>query len=271
MSPTIATIASTARTLLFVPGTRPERFDKAVASGTDLVVLDLEDAVEPSSKSDARENVRKWLADGNRAAVRINSHGSRHWDADLAMVAEHDVVVMIPKSEDPNVVGRVAAGSPVIALVETAQGVLVAPQLSAVRGVVRTALGHIDLAAELGIDPDARDALLFARSNLVFAAAANGLNAPIDGVTTSLADAEVLRSDLDYAKSLGLGGKLCIHPSQVARSQAAMLPSAADVDWARGIVASQVSAGGVANVDGQMVDPPVIARAERILMAVGER
>lgn len=263
---TIAQQLSTARSFLFVPGARPDRFAKAAKSGADLVVLDLEDAVEADAKTVARANVHDWLADGHNAVVRINGHRSPYWADDVAMVKEFDkAAVMIPKAEDPDTVASVCADNAAIALVETAAGVLGASALSAVPGLMRTALGHIDLATELGVDPDAREALLFSRNMLMMAAAANNLASPVDGVTTSLRDAAALRSDLTYAKRLGFGGKLCVHPSQVQIVHDALRASPAELAWARSVLSSYSVNGAVGDVDGQMVDAPVLARAAQIL------
>ncbi|OZD08790.1 CoA ester lyase [Rhodococcus sp. 06-156-3C] len=262
---TLSQRTAVARTFLFVPGTRPERFDKAIASGADLIVLDLEDAVAVGDKDSARDNVVEWLRGGTNAVVRVNSRTSPHWEADVAAAVNAGAAVMVPKADDPAVLAELGEQIPVIALIETARGVLAAQSISSAPGVVRTALGHIDLAAELGVDPDAREALLAARSALVLAAAAAGIDSPIDGVTTDLSDTTVLASDVVYGKSLGFSGKLCIHPSQVETAKTALTPTRVEVAWAEKILASLPSGGGVASVDGHMVDPPVLARAARIV------
>lgn len=172
---------------------------------------------------------------------------------------------MVPKAEDPHALAELGDKTPVIALIETARGVLAAPAISSVHGVVRTALGHIDLAAEIGVDPDERPALLLARSTLVMAAAAAGIDSPIDGVTTNMTDSTILESDVLYAKSLGFSGKLCIHPTQIDSARIALTPTAAEVAWAEKVAASLSVGGGVTSIDGHMIDPPVVARAARIL------
>lgn len=266
MRTAIALRAAEARTFLFVPGTRPERFDKAVASGADLIVLDLEDAVATEDKNQARDNVVRWLEHGHGAVVRVNTHQSSYWADDIAAIEAFDTaVVMVPKSSDPTVLTHLGTRVPVIALIETARGLLAAPALSAAPGIVRTAFGHIDLAAELGIDPTGRDALLMARTSIVLAAAAAGITPPIDGVTTNIGNPEIISSDVTYAKSLGFSGKLCIHPTQIATASIALGPTPEDVAWAEKIAAALTEDGGVATVDGHMVDPPVLARAARIL------
>lgn len=266
--------AAFARTLLFVPGDRPERFDKAAATGADVTILDLEDAVAPDHKDGARAHVRAWLPTAPApAAVRINASGTPWHEADLvALAGLGPALVVLPKAEDPAAVARVVAalpaGSAVIALVETALGVTRATEISRVPGVHRLALGTFDLAAELGVDPDHRPAMAGARSALVLASAVGRLGGPIDGVTGDVRDAARLTDDVTTSLALGFAGKLCIHPSQVAPAAVALSPSADDAAWADRILAAVRSADrGVVVVDGRMVDAPVIARAERIAAA----
>ncbi|WP_033294839.1 HpcH/HpaI aldolase/citrate lyase family protein [Amycolatopsis jejuensis] len=251
----------TARSLLFVPGNRPERFAKAAASGADVVVLDLEDAVGPAAKVDAREHVRAWLDEGNKAVVRINGTGTPWYQEDLAMVTGRAQAVMVPKAENAE---QVDLALPVIPLLETALGIAKAIEVCAADSVVRPAFGSVDLAAQLGVDHQSHDALRYARSAVVLAAAAAGCAAPIDGVTTTLADEAMLQKDLAHAIELGFTAKLCVHPRQVGPVREAFRPSAEDIDWARGVLA--MAADGSVNVyNGQMVDRPVLLRAEAIL------
>ncbi|MFF0454735.1 HpcH/HpaI aldolase/citrate lyase family protein [Nocardia africana] len=265
-----AAVVDTAATWLFVPGDRPDRFAKAQAAGADLVVLDLEDAVAPDRKDEARDYVHQWLAGGNRSAVRINAAGTRWYAEDLAMLAQHRAIVMIPKAEEPGALLNAAAGldSPVfIALIETARGVLNAAALAAAE-VRRLAIGTFDLAAQLGIDPSDREALAAARSALVLASAAAGLSGPIDGVTGSIDEPEILTADVNHARRLGFAGKLCIHPRQVATAAAALRPSADEIRWATSVVEA-TTADDVAVLNGQMIDKPVVGRAHRILLQAG--
>ncbi|SKU53340.1 citrate lyase [Mycobacteroides abscessus subsp. massiliense] len=256
-----------ARSLLFVPGDRPERFAKAVDSGADAIVIDLEDAVAPDAKNVAREAAERWLREGGHAIVRINGSGTQWHADDVALAAACGCPVMLPKARSASHVSEVVAelppGTELIALIETAAGVLAAPEICATDGVVRVAFGSIDLAAELGINPEEHESMLYARSALVTAAAAAGQATPVDGVTTTLNDAGLLLADAARAARLGFGGKLCIHPRQVPAINAQFSPSQDEVAWAR-----QVSAavdGGASVVDGRMVDKPVVERAARIL------
>ncbi len=251
--------------MLFVPGDRPDRFAKAAGAGADLVVLDLEDAVSPGSKSEAREHVTAWLADGHRCAVRVNAPRSPWHLEDLAALAPYRCPVMLPKAEDPATVQGASEAFPaLIALIETAKGVLDAPAIAAVPGVQRLAFGSFDLAAELGVNPADREALRTARGALVLASAAAGLPGPVDGVTGNLHDEGVLTDDVRYARRLGFTGKLCVHPKQVAAAADALAPGADEIRWAR-TVADAAADGGAVSVGGDLVDKPVLDRALRIL------
>ncbi|WNG87949.1 aldolase/citrate lyase family protein [Mycobacterium sp. ITM-2016-00317] len=260
-----------ARSLLFVPGSRPERFAKAAAAQPDVVILDLEDAVAPSDKDAARRHVESWLADGNAALVRINAADTRWYEQDLAMVGRLGAATMPAKAERPEHLARLAevtSGAPVVPLVETAAALAALGPLCAVGAVVRLAFGSIDLANQLGVDPDDREALLTFRSMLVAASAAAGLAAPIDGVTRSFTEPDSVTDDFGYARRLGMGAKLCIHPAQVAAVHAAAAPSAAEVEWAQKVVSAAGDGSAVA-LDGQMIDVPVVERARRILRIAG--
>ncbi|WP_248492073.1 CoA ester lyase [Tsukamurella sp. PLM1] len=264
--------------MLFVPGSRPDRFAKAQASGADAVVFDLEDAVAPGAKQAALEEVVGWLAGRGRdvpAMVRVNAIDTPWHASEVEMLRGLDVALMLPKAETPEDVTalhRGAGGLAVVPLVETPRGVLRAEAIAAAAGVVRLALGHIDLAAALGVDPDCHEAFRHVRAQLVLAGAAAGLAAPIDGVTTTLGDPEPLGRDLKHALSLGFGAKLCIHPGQVEAVHAACRPTADQAAWAERVVAavgSDGTAGGAIAVDGRMVDPPVVARAVALLARMG--
>gem|GEM_PF-24666 len=263
---------SAARSLLFVPGSRADRFDKAVAAGPDAVVIDLEDAVAPQDKAAARAGVDAWLAAGGRAVVRVNGAGTEWFEDDLAMAAAHGVPLVLPKAEDPAVLSLIAertgGAARVVALVETAAGVENAPQLCRAPGVVRLALGNVDLAAQLGVDPADQQALLYCRSRLVLSSASAALAAPVDGVTTDLTEetgAAALADGVAHARRLGFTGKFCLHPRQIAAVRAGFTPSAREREWARRIVAAAPTGTELVVVDGEMVDRPVWERARRIL------
>lgn len=265
---------ATARTLLFVPGNRPDRFAKAVAAGADLVVIDLEDAVPPADKASAREAVVEWLRPGSpRVAVRVNAATSPHHEADLAALAGRPglAAVVLPMADDPTVLStmyeRLGPAVALLPLVETARGLARVTDLATAPGVVRLAFGHLDFAADLDAAPDP-EAMLLARSTLVLASRVAGLPGPVDGVTTDLTDLSVTRADAQRARRLGFTGKLCVHPRQVAVVHDAFRPEPDQVAWARRVVAADTGGAGV--VDGAMVDAPVVARARAILARAGE-
>ncbi|GHF55944.1 citrate lyase subunit beta/citryl-CoA lyase [Amycolatopsis bartoniae] len=257
-----------ARSLLFVPGHRPDRFAKAANSGADDIVLDIEDAVAPQEKPLARENIGRWFASGGTGVVRINGYGTPWYDDDVAMLSDHRCAVMLPKTsgaaEIADLLDRLPAGSGVLPLLETSAGVLNAREVCAAPGVVRAVFGNADLAREIGIDLADQPALAFARSQVVLASAAAGAPAPIDGVTVALEDLDLLRSDAAHAVEFGFTGKLCLHPRQVPVVNAAFSPSAEEVQWAREIVAASGN-GSVTARDGHVVGKPIVDRARRVL------
>ncbi|GAB7007875.1 CoA ester lyase [Nocardioides sp. AN3] len=259
--PTVAT------TWLFVPASRPDRFDKALANGADVVIIDLEDAVAPADKAAARAAAATYLATGAQVAVRINPPGTPWHDRDLDLVATHRPTVILPKAEEAAAVAAISerARAAMIPLIESALGTLNAPAIARTSGVCRLALGNVDLAAQLGVNPADRTALQWSRSMLVTASVAAGIAAPIDGVTLDVTDSDAAADDARHGHRLGFGAKLCIHPAQVAAVRTAFAPSEADVAWAQRIIEAAGAIDGVAVVDGAMVDRPVVLRAQSIL------
>jgi citrate lyase subunit beta/citryl-CoA lyase len=261
-----------ARSLLFVPGDRPERFDKAAASGAHEVILDLEDAVAPAAKSQARESVSSWLAAGRNAIVRINGADTAWYEDDIRMVQRAPgASVMLPKA-DADSLARTARALPerrIIALLETVAGYMCLHQVAAIPGVERIAFGSVDFATESGI-VDEGDAMTAIRTQIVLESCHAGLAAPIDGVGVEFGDEGRMRSDALRSRLLGFGGKLCIHPRQVAPVNAAFQPSPAELQWAlRVIAAFEASNGSATAVDGKMIDKPVVERARRVIAEAG--
>lgn len=264
-----AELLATAQSWLFVPGDRPERFAKAVASGADIVIGDLEDAVAPEAKSAARAHLAQWLSSGGRAVVRVNAATTTWFDDDLAALvgAPGLLAVLLPKAESAEMVSEAAgrAGVPVVALVESALGVLHAAGIAT--AATRLAFGSLDFALDIAADHDDDGALLLARSTLVLASRAAGLSAPIDGVTTVLDDPARVARDAARGRQLGFGAKLCIHPSQIVPVQAAFRPSVEQIGWAQEIIAAygDGAVGAVRSTRGELIDVPVLRRAQAIL------
>ena len=266
-------IAEDALTYLFVPGNRPERFAKALASGADRVILDLEDAVAPADKAAARSAVAEWLhnqsALADRLLVRINDDAGPWYADDLALLAASPLrCVMLPKCESPAQVAavqaRLAPGSSTLPLIETARGLQAVQAIAAAPGVARLAFGSLDFMLDLDV-PAGSLMLDMAAAQIALASRAAGLPSPVAGVTPAL-DAAQVSADMAQARSLGFSAKMCIHPAQVAAVLAALAPTAAELAWAERVLQASVAAGGAAlQLDGKMVDRPVLLRAERLL------
>lgn len=256
-------------TWIFVPGDRPERFSKAMTSGADQVILDLEDAVAPDHKELARRRVRECLDTGARCWVRLNAEATPWHQDDLHVVARsHALGVMVAKAEFPEQLSRIAThlpdGAALLPLVESALGIENAFALAGHPRVHRLAFGSIDFALDVDVEQDSAT-LQYARSRLVTTSRAADIPAPLDGVTLSL-DEESTTTDAASARSLGMGGKLCIHPRQVPAIRAAFTPSEREIRDAERIVAAAAASGhGALVVDGRLVDKPVLARAEQTL------
>ena len=258
---------------LFVPGNRPERFDKALGSGADAIVIDLEDAVVAGDKSLAREHIGAWLnaqSDlSERVLVRINDAGTPWFDADLAFVRGTGIRgIMLPKVEHGHQVDRVRAALPsggfVVPIIESARGVLAVESVAAVPAVQRLAFGTLDYAVDLDLSGD-EVGLIYPACRIAIASRAAGLLSPIAGVTTDIADEAKLLADLAFARACGFGAKLCIHPRQVTALHRAIAPRPEEIAWAQRVLAAANGASGAVQVDGQMVDRPVVLKAKSIL------
>lgn len=260
-------------TYLFVPGHRPDRYGKALATAAGAVIIDLEDAVAPEDKAAAREAIRGWCASGARpdkaVMLRINDE-STPWHADDIALAKSTglVSLMLPKCESADQVtrllGKIGTGGSVMVLVETARGVHNVEDIAA-SGVSRIAFGTLDYAVDLDLSGDERG-LEYASAKIAHASRIAGIASPVAGVTPDIA-AERVVADLAFARAFGFGAKLCIHPAQVEAVRGAMKPTDEQVAWAKRVIEATASNAGAVKVDGKMVDKPVILKAERILAA----
>ncbi|ACI59495.1 HpcH/HpaI aldolase (plasmid) [Rhizobium leguminosarum bv. trifolii WSM2304] len=256
-------------TMLFVPADRPERFAKAAASGADAVILDLEDAVAPEGKAAARENAARSSTNA-RTFIRINPASSDDFPEDVSLLARAGFRnVMLSKAETPGelerVVKELGETVTIVPLIETAVGLSNARELAAHRAVPFLAFGSLDFALDLGCE-HTHEALRFARQTLVYSSRLARKAAPIDGVTAAIDDAVLINADASEARSLGFAGKLLIHPKQIAPVRQAFQPSETEMRWAKQVLDAVAQNGTKAvKVNGQMVDRPVMSRAERIL------
>ena len=268
-----AHIPHAARSYLFVPGNRPERFAKAFDSGADAVIVDLEDAVAPQQKDAARAALAAWHA-GQRAypaqlVVRINDDASPWFAGDLELLrALGTSTVMLPKTESAqqleSVASALAPGARVIALIESARGLLAVDAIASAAHVQRLAFGTLDYALDLGLTDDPRG-LLYPASRIALASRAAGLPAPIAGITAAFNDDATLRGDVEMARACGFGAKLCIHPRQLDTVHTMLAPTQEQRAWAARVLAAAQSGAGEVQVDGKMVDRPVLLRAQAIL------
>lgn len=254
-----------ARSFLFVPGDRPERVPKALASDAHAVVVDLEDAVAPADKERARRSVES----DPRVLVRINAAGTPWHEDDVAFLTHHRVAgIVLPKAEEAGTIEHVArvTRAAIVPLIESAQGLYAIDMIAKARGVARLAFGHLDFQLDIGMQASEDERELDpVRLAIVLASRRAKLTAPIDGVTVALEDEARLAADTQRAKRFGFRAKLCIHPKQAAIVNAAFAPTAEQLDWARRVLAAAKEANGAFRLDGQMVDAPVIARARALL------
>jgi citrate lyase subunit beta/citryl-CoA lyase len=264
------------RTLLFVPGHRSDRFEKAANSGADVLILDLEDSVPPAEKPAARDAIaREWQRLQSSAVptvIRMNSPESEAGEHDLALLEQLTGLpaVMVPKAESAKTLARVhqqLRGVTTIPIIESAAGYAILPALAAAPGVVRLAIGHLDFMVDTGLACDSDQAELAPlRFAVAMATRMSRLAPAVDGVTVETGDDERLRQDVRRALRFGFGGKLCIHPRQVSVVHQTMLPTENELEWAHKVLAASDAAGGAAvQVEGRMVDLPVVLQARRTL------
>lgn len=264
------------RTLLFVPGNRPERFEKAFASGADAVCIDLEDAVSESEKANARAYATTALAKPQLVdlTVRLNVIGSSNYDADLAQLGQlpDTVLLCLPKAHLSSVL-TVMQDFPkqqILAVLEDAQGIEEAFDIARQTPVVGLVFGGGDLAAELGISMS-WDAMLYSRSRLLLAAV-NANCLPIDVPCLTLGDAEQTYNETLRIKNLGYKAKVAIHPDQIEPIRRAFTPSASEITEAKAILkAFAQGSGGAISFKGKMLDEPILQSARQVLKSADTR
>lgn len=277
------------RTLLFAPGDHPRRMAKAAAGNADGVVLDLEDAVAPAAKESARASVLELVQNLSyrKVFVRINAIGTDDYRQDLHALAPALGALaglVIPKAETVDELTRLdtdlndvapsiddVTDLPVLAVLESAAGILAAPAIAAAPRVHRLIFGTLDLAAETGVQPTVEGTeYLHARSHLVLASAAAGLDGPIDGPHPRIDELHALSASAHHARDLGFRGKVVLHPDQIAPVNDAFSPSEPELAHAQAVVDTYRQAqtrglGAVRLPDGTFIDRPVVVRAAALL------
>jgi len=264
---------------LFVPGNRPERFAKAVDARPDAIILDLEDAVHPDSKAASRAAIWVWQEitpfTGCQRYIRLNDVNSRFFAQDMTWLGdmrypERCAGIFLPKAECPEtlsrVVERLLAWNPdlqIVAIIETAKGLQQVEAIAGIPGVTRLAFGSLDFSLDIDCS-QIPEAFLLARNRIVLASRTARLPAPIDGVTPAISDLAVVARESHYARALGFGAKLCIHPAQLDTVQRAFLPDARQLAWADRVLSAVAGGSHAVQVDGEMVDLPLIEQAQRL-------
>lgn len=265
------------KSYLFVPGNRPDRIEKALASEANAVIIDLEDAIPMSAKDKVREGVRKFLAlhdfvKSKKVYVRINDSFTPFYEQDVRMVAEFpDVGIMLPKTNSPEDVQMLEATTSsnqlIIPLIETAKGVLRAYEIaSSSKRVKKLAFGAVDYCLDLNISISTHgQELIYPRSALVLASRAAELAPPIDTVFTSISNEAGLIEEINRAKNLGMFSKMCIHPVQLDHVNTLFGPSEEEILWAKRVVekfeVALAEGHSAIKVDDKMIDLPVYNQA----------
>jgi citrate lyase subunit beta/citryl-CoA lyase len=267
-------LTALARSWLFVPANRHERFIKAATSGADRVILDLEDAVGPDTKIAARNGlVGAQLPMNVPVYVRVNSVATPWFADDVAVAAMLDITgILLPKADTAADVARIAERLPpahcIVPIVETALGAWNALEVARAPRVERLVFGALDFQLDTGMH-DEGDTFASVRSRITLASRIAGIGSPIDAVTLAIDDEALLTRDAARSRRFGFGGKLCIHPKQIVITNSAFQPDPDDVAWARGLLDERAARPGdaVFSYRGTMVDRPVIERAQRIVAA----
>ena len=271
---------SDACSFLFVPATQPERYGKALASGADGVIIDLEDAVGLDDKAKARELLKNtWssisVEEKKRVIIRCNAPGSSFYAADLVLAKELQVRhLMIPKTESPDHINGAAEelkNTAFIPMIETPLGLHHLNEIASAEQVLRLALGNLDMQVEMGISCDDNETEIdTARFMLVLASKLAQIAPPLDGVTPSTDDEPRIFAHAQKAKRFGFGAKLCIHPKQIPIIKRAFSPTVEEISWAKRVIAADNASNGQAvKVDGKMVDRPVVMLDHRIFRLAG--
>jgi len=274
-----------ARSYLFVPANRPDRYGKALASGADAVIVDLEDAVAPAAKAQARDTLADWLAQQadpqDKLWVRINAADTGWYADDVRCFANAPIAgIVLPKADDCDAIRNIVrhfvgprSRSRLLPLIETAVGIAQMRAIARARHVERLVFGSIDLQVDLGIQCEPQESeLTHLRVEMVIASRLANIAQPVDGVTTTFDDLPFLEHAVSRARRIGFGAKLCIHPRQVEMVNRGFLPNADEIVWARAVMAAVAqSDGGAISLNGKMIDKPVIMQAEKFLRLVGDK
>lgn len=260
----------TPRSFLFVPANRTERYSKALNSGSDAVIIDLEDAIPTEHKLESRALLKQWLLDHptEKVMIRVNSDQTEWFAEDIQLAQLSNVIALVlPKAEQQQAFEIIQQihSIDVYPIIETPYGMAHVEQIAQFPAVQALMFGSIDFQLEMDMCGDALE-LMYFRNRIVLASKLAGIANPIDGVTADFSNTELVITETLQAKKLGFQGKLCIHPNQVKIVNQTFDPSPEDIQWAQEIIeAVQAANGQTISLNGKMIDKPIISKAEKIL------
>ncbi|WP_257224550.1 MULTISPECIES: CoA ester lyase [unclassified Acinetobacter] len=263
-------VMKSARSYLFVPANRVERFEKALNTDADAVIIDLEDAVPFDLKQSSRDDLTAWLQDHPelQVMIRVNSSQTEWFLADIELAKFPNVsAIVLPKTESSAEIEAVLKirNIGIFPLIETPLGFANVRQIACTKHVIALMFGTIDFQLEMNMNGGYLELLSF-RNEIVLASQLAKIQAPVDGVTVDFKDEDLIRLETQQAKNLGFAGKLCIHPNQVNLVNQTFNPSSQEITWANQIMQAVEEAKGQAvSLNGKMVDLPVILQAQKII------
>ncbi|HEB9321267.1 CoA ester lyase [Campylobacter coli] len=268
-----------AKSFLFVPSIYPERFIKALQSGANQIIIDLEDSVEEAKKEVGRKNIADFSSqcaeNNDKFLIRINETQSAEFQKDLSLIStikeSNSIVgIVLPKAqnyEDIDILSKFEL--PIIPIIESALGVENLDDIARHPSVLALSFGSLDMTLDLNLqEGEGKNFILNSiRTQIVLKSVKYNLLSPINGVYPDIKNIDGLKEDLLFAKSMGFGGSLCIHPNQVVPINEVFSPSAQQIAWAKEILSLRKNSNDIIfNHNGMMVDLPVIKKAEQILL-----
>ena len=263
-------VMKSARSYLFVPANRVERFENALNTDADAVIIDLEDAVPVELKQSSRDALAAWLQNHpeHQVMIRVNSSQTEWFLADIELAKFPNVsAIVLPKTESSAEIEAVLQIREVgiFPLIETPLGLANVRQIACAKQVIALMFGTIDFQLEMNMNGGYLELLSF-RNEIVLASQLAKIQAPVDGVTVDFKDEDLIQLETQQAKNLGFSGKLCIHPNQVNHVNQTFNPSSQEITWANQIMQAVEDAKGQAiSLNGKMIDLPVILQAQKII------
>jgi citrate lyase subunit beta / citryl-CoA lyase len=258
------------RSYLFVPANRIERFEKALNTAADAIIIDLEDAIPAHLKNVARKNLKQWLLDHpeHKVMIRINPQQTEWFNEDVQLSKLSNVIaIVLPKVETPEDIQAINTIQQIdiFPIIETPLGFSNVRHIASTISVQALMFGTIDFQLEMDMQGSYLELLSF-RNEIVLASKLAGISSPIDGVTVDFKNEALLKLETLQAKKLGFTGKLCIHPNQIQIVNEIFTPSTKEIEWAQKVLLAVDNGEGQAvSLDGKMIDLPIILKAKKLL------